>query len=241
VRHVARMFVAGAGLSVPLLAIAQGLQPRCSIHDRRRFPRLLLHGGMGLEGYVRLGFHKEKEAIADPVEREKYYKAKIAELYTNGKAVSITSVLEIDEEIDLAKSRRWVMAGLQSVPEIAPSPQAALHRCLIGYREHCDPFISSGSQARSSVPGRRRGSGVFKDEWHLTPPNLNQHVRYHQRSTTAFGAKRSYAEAPEASGRHEPTRIEHRVDDHVVELHLNGRDSRDEKCRWCLRYSLSGM
>jgi acetyl-CoA carboxylase carboxyltransferase component len=43
-------------------------------------------GGMGLEGYVRLGFRKEMEAIADPVEREKYYKAKVAELYTNGKS-----------------------------------------------------------------------------------------------------------------------------------------------------------
>ena len=103
-----------------------------------------------------LGFHKEKQAIGDPVEREKYYKAKVAELYTNGKAVAVTSVLEIDEVIDLAESCRWVMAGLQSVPEIALSPQAALHRCLIGYREH---------------------------------------VRYNQRSTTAFGAKRKFAKA----------------------------------------------
>ncbi len=31
-------------------------------------------GGMGLEGAVRLGFRKEMEAIADPVEREKYFK-----------------------------------------------------------------------------------------------------------------------------------------------------------------------
>jgi acetyl-CoA carboxylase carboxyltransferase component len=45
-------------------------------------------GGMGLEGYVRLGFRKEMEAIADPIERERYYKAKVAELYANGKAVS---------------------------------------------------------------------------------------------------------------------------------------------------------
>ncbi|XIA67164.1 hypothetical protein ACFIOY_16110 [Bradyrhizobium sp. TZ2] len=36
-------------------------------------------GGMGLEGYVRLGFRKEMEAIEDLVERENYYKAKVAE------------------------------------------------------------------------------------------------------------------------------------------------------------------
>src|SRR3981081_4933405 len=76
-------------------------------------------GGMGLEGYVRLGFRKEMEAIADPIEREKYYQAKVAELYANGKAVSIASVLEIDEVIDPAETRRWIMAGLQSRPKSA--------------------------------------------------------------------------------------------------------------------------
>jgi acetyl-CoA carboxylase carboxyltransferase component len=74
-------------------------------------------GGMGLEGYVRLGFRKEMEAIADPVERETYYKNKVAELYANGKATSIASVFEIDNVIDPAETRRWVMAGLRSVPK----------------------------------------------------------------------------------------------------------------------------
>ena len=74
-------------------------------------------GGMGLEGYVRLGFRKEMEAIEDPVEREEYYKAKVAELYANGKAVSIASVLKIDEVIDPADTRHWIMSGLRSVPK----------------------------------------------------------------------------------------------------------------------------
>jgi len=77
-------------------------------------------GGMGLEGYVRLGFRKEMEAIADPEERETYYRNKVAELYANGKAVSIASVFEIDNVIDPAETRRWIMAGLRSVPK----PQA---------------------------------------------------------------------------------------------------------------------
>ena len=48
VRHVARMFVTGASLTVPLFGIvlAQGLRPGRAIHDRRRFPCFLLHGGM---------------------------------------------------------------------------------------------------------------------------------------------------------------------------------------------------
>jgi len=84
---------------------------------------------MGLEGYVRLGFRKEMEAIADPVERENYYKAKVAELYSNGKATSIASVFEIDEVIDPADTRHWIMAGLRSVP--APGPRHGRKRPCI--------------------------------------------------------------------------------------------------------------
>jgi acetyl-CoA carboxylase carboxyltransferase component len=72
---------------------------------------------MGLEGYVRLGFRKEMEAIADPTERENWYKAKVAEMYDRGKALSIASVLEIDEVIDPADTRHWIMSGLRSVPK----------------------------------------------------------------------------------------------------------------------------
>jgi acetyl/propionyl-CoA carboxylase alpha subunit/acetyl-CoA carboxylase carboxyltransferase component len=130
VRHVARMFVTGASLSVPLFGIVlrkgYGLGAQSMIGGGFHASFFTVawptgeFGGMGLEGYVRLGFRKEMEAIADPVEREKYYKAKVAELYANGKAVSIASVLEIDEVIDPADTRRWIMTGLQSVPRPEP-------------------------------------------------------------------------------------------------------------------------
>jgi acetyl-CoA carboxylase carboxyltransferase component len=77
-------------------------------------------GGMGLEGFVRLGYRKEMEAIADPAERQAWYEAMVAKKYEEGKALSIASVLEIDEVIDPAETRRWVMAGLRSVPRPAP-------------------------------------------------------------------------------------------------------------------------
>ena len=51
---------------------------------------------------------------------EKYYKDKVAQLYANGKAVSIASVLEIDEVIDPAETRHWIMAGLRSMPPASP-------------------------------------------------------------------------------------------------------------------------
>ena len=130
VRHVSRMFVTGASLTVPLFGIVlrkgYGLGAQSMIGGGFHASFFTVawptgeFGGMGLEGYVRLGFRKEMEAIADPIEREKYYKAKVAELYANGKAVSIASVLEIDEVIDPAETRRWIMAGLQSVPEPEP-------------------------------------------------------------------------------------------------------------------------
>ena len=130
VRHVARMFVTGASLTVPLFGIVlrkgYGLGAQSMIGGGFHASFFTVawptgeFGGMGLEGYVRLGFRKEMEAIEDPVEREEYYQAKVAELYANGKAVSIASVLEIDEVIDPADTRQWIMAGLRSVPK----PQA---------------------------------------------------------------------------------------------------------------------
>jgi acetyl/propionyl-CoA carboxylase alpha subunit/acetyl-CoA carboxylase carboxyltransferase component len=127
VRHVARMFVTGASLTVPLFGIVlrkgYGLGAQSMIGGGFHASFFTVawptgeFGGMGLEGYVRLGFRKEMEAIEDPVEREEYYQSKVAELYANGKAVSIASVLEIDEVIDPADTRHWIMSGLRSVPK----------------------------------------------------------------------------------------------------------------------------
>jgi acetyl/propionyl-CoA carboxylase alpha subunit/acetyl-CoA carboxylase carboxyltransferase component len=139
VRHVARMFVTGASLTVPLFAIVlrkgYGLGAQSMIGGGFHASFFTVawptgeFGGMGLEGYVRLGFRKEMEAIADPTERENFYKAKVAELYANGKAVSIASVLEIDEVIDPADTRHWIMSGLRSVPK--PEPRAHRKRPCI--------------------------------------------------------------------------------------------------------------
>jgi acetyl/propionyl-CoA carboxylase alpha subunit/acetyl-CoA carboxylase carboxyltransferase component len=139
VRHVARMFVTGASLTVPLFGIVlrkgYGLGAQSMIGGGFHASFFTVawptgeFGGMGLEGYVRLGFRKEMEAIEDPVERENYYKAKVAELYANGKAVSIASVLEIDEVIDPADTRHWIMSGLRSVPK--PEPRTGRKRPCI--------------------------------------------------------------------------------------------------------------
>jgi len=74
-------------------------------------------GGMGLEGAVRLGFKKELDAIDDPVKREERYEQLVAMHYEHGKAINMAATLEIDDVIDPAETRRWIMTGLRSMPE----------------------------------------------------------------------------------------------------------------------------
>jgi acetyl-CoA carboxylase carboxyltransferase component len=86
-------------------------------------------GGMGLEGAVRLGFRKELEAIADPDERKAKFEEMVAAAYEKGKAINMASFLEIDDVIDPAESRRWIVAGLRALP--APVPRAGKKRPFV--------------------------------------------------------------------------------------------------------------
>jgi len=130
VRHVSRMFVVGASLTVPVLTIVlrkgYGLGAQAMAAGGFHEPMLTVSwpsgefGGMGLEGAVRLGYRKELEAIDDPDARKAKYEEMVAAAYEKGKAVSVASYLEIDDVIDPADTRRWIMAGLRA----APAPQA---------------------------------------------------------------------------------------------------------------------
>ncbi|MFN5511248.1 MAG: carboxyl transferase domain-containing protein, partial [Burkholderiales bacterium] len=83
VRHVSRMFVVGASMTVPMFTLVlrkgYGLGSQGMAAGGFHEPVFTAawptgeFGGMGLEGYVRLGFRKEMEAIEDPEEREAYY------------------------------------------------------------------------------------------------------------------------------------------------------------------------
>ncbi len=76
VRHVSRMFVAGAALQVPLCCVVlrkgYGLGAQAMAGGSFRRPVFTVAwptgelGGMGLEGAVRLGFRRELGAIEDP-------------------------------------------------------------------------------------------------------------------------------------------------------------------------------
>jgi acetyl-CoA carboxylase carboxyltransferase component len=79
-------------------------------------------GGMGLEGAVKLGFRKELQALTDLAERKALYDKMVAQSYQRGKAVNMASHFELDEVIDPAETRRWIIAGLDAVP---PAPERA--------------------------------------------------------------------------------------------------------------------
>ncbi len=122
VRHNARLFLAAAQLQVPFFTVVlrKGYGLGAQAMAAGGFHETLFtvawptgeFGGMGLEGFVRLGFRKELQAIADPAARQAWFDAKLAEQYEHGKALSIASVLEIDAVIDPEQTRRWLLAGL---------------------------------------------------------------------------------------------------------------------------------
>jgi acetyl/propionyl-CoA carboxylase alpha subunit/acetyl-CoA carboxylase carboxyltransferase component len=130
VRHASRMFVVGASLTVPLFTVVLrkgyglGAQAMAGGGFHESFfivawPTGEL-GGMGLEGAVRLGFRKELEAVEDPAEREKLFEQMVALAYEHGKATNMASYLEIDDVIDPADTRRWLVRGLTSLPPTPP-------------------------------------------------------------------------------------------------------------------------
>ncbi len=126
VRHVSRMFVTGANLTVPfgtiILRRAYGLGAMAMAGGSFRVPRFCVSwptgelGGMGLEGAVRLGFRDELAAVEDPDEREALFGSMVAAAHENGKALNTATILEIDDVIDPADSRRWIDRLFQGPP-----------------------------------------------------------------------------------------------------------------------------
>jgi acetyl-CoA carboxylase carboxyltransferase component len=91
VRHVSRMFVVGASLTVPfgtvVLRKGYGLGAQSMAGGSFKSPLFCVawptgeFGGMGLEGAVRLGFRKELEAIDDPQERQQLFDQMVERAY----------------------------------------------------------------------------------------------------------------------------------------------------------------
>ena len=130
VRHVSRMFVVGASVTVPMVTIilrkGYGLGAQAMAGGSFKAPLACVawptgeFGGMGLEGAVRLGYRRELDAVADPEERAQLFDEMVARSYEHGKAVNTASHFEIDDVIDPADSRRWISALLRASPPPPP-------------------------------------------------------------------------------------------------------------------------
>ena len=136
VRRFGRLFLAGANLRVPLVTVvlrkAYGLGAQAMMGGHLKAPLLTLGwptselGPMGLEGAVRLGFRRELDAIADPVERAEREQQLIDLAYANARGLNVASFAEIDDVIDPADTRPRIAAVLDAAaghaPPTAPPP-----------------------------------------------------------------------------------------------------------------------
>ncbi len=130
VRHCVRMFNAGANITTPMFltvvrkAYGLGVQAMCGASSFMGFFSVAWptaeFAGMAIEGSVKLGYRKELMDIEDPEERLAEYQRRVDRAYDRAKAVNASAGYGIDDVIDPAETRSWLVMGLNSVP---PTPQ----------------------------------------------------------------------------------------------------------------------
>ena len=126
VRHCSRLFLIGANLTVPMFSVvlrkSYGLGALAMTGGS--YPASVFavawptgeFGGMGLEGSVKLGYRNELAAITEPSARKAKFDEMVAAAYEHGKALNQGATYHIDEVIDPKDTRRWIIAGLRSLP-----------------------------------------------------------------------------------------------------------------------------
>ena len=130
VRHCARLFNAGANVTTPMFGVvvrkAYGLGGQAMCGGGSLVPFFTVawptaeFAGMNIEGGVKLGYRREFAAIDDPQERLKTYDDMVARGYERARAVNAVSSFGIDDVIDPSETRRWMVAGLRSLPPLPP-------------------------------------------------------------------------------------------------------------------------
>ena len=170
VRHVARMFVTGASLTVPLFGIVlrkgYGLGAQAMIGGGFHASFFTVawptgeFGGMGLEGYVRLGFRKEMEAIEDPVEREDILQGQGRRALCQRQG-GLDRLGAGDRRSD--RSRRdpaldHVRPALGAEAGRAHDEEAAVHRCVVSERPSRCLASCEAARMREPAPCQHRRS-----------------------------------------------------------------------------------
>ena len=128
IRHCSRMFLIGANLTVPMFSVivrkSYGLGAIAMTGGSYQASMFVVSwptgefGGMGLEGSVKLGYRNELAAIEDPAERKATFDRMVAAAYAAGRAIVRAAGPALDDVIDPADTRRWVAAGLRSLPPV---------------------------------------------------------------------------------------------------------------------------
>ncbi|MFO1162254.1 MAG: carboxyl transferase domain-containing protein [Reyranellaceae bacterium] len=130
VRHAARMFLTSCNMTVPYFTIvlrkAYGLGQSAMAGGNYRAPYFYVSwptgefAPMGIEGQVKLGYRAELAAIEDPAERLKFFEAMVAKAYEAGKALNRSTNFMIDDVIDPAETRAWVVNMLAAIRPAPP-------------------------------------------------------------------------------------------------------------------------
>ena len=127
VRHVSRMFVAGARVEVPVVTIVlrkgYGLGAMAMAAGGFAEPVLTASwptgefGAMGIEGAIRIAARQQLEAIEDSKEREAELARLVAVEHERGQALNVATFAEIDAVIDPLETRPWIMRALRNAPQ----------------------------------------------------------------------------------------------------------------------------
>ena len=125
VRHSARLFVAGANLSVPIVTVilrkGYGLGAMTMGGGHFKNPAMTVawptgeFGPMGLEGQIKLGFREYLASIEDSDERNQKYEELVNYAYERGKAINMSVSFGLDDTIDPADTRKVISGVFDSV------------------------------------------------------------------------------------------------------------------------------
>jgi len=133
-RHAGRVFVTAAALRVPVVSVVLrrgfGLGAMAFTGGHFHAPLATAawpqaeFGPMGLDGAVRLGFRKELAAVQG-AERDALFERLLSGMRERGRALNVASHLEIDDVIDPAQTREWLLRVLATARRDALPPRRA--------------------------------------------------------------------------------------------------------------------
>ena len=130
VRHSCRLFNTGANLTVPMFGViirkAYGLGVQAMCGGSSLVPFFCVawptaeFAGMNIEGSVKLGYRNELMELETAEERIKRFDEMVASSYERAKAVNSATFFGVDDVIDPAATRSWIVRGMKSLPEPVP-------------------------------------------------------------------------------------------------------------------------